>query len=486
MSLEGMRTDDAQQSGGAAAAGQEEPARNSEQPSAATEQEAERQPQGSSGEAAEQVRLNGPALHAADRHLPDTATRLDHPSASHSRGGIQKSMPQKAAEASHAKAWASYQEGASLSIQRSHSDLPMPASAIIGSLPQPQQSLRRSFDSVAPSPFSAFASESIDAGDTGTVGQHSRLSIRTAPMPLPFCSHSDSTMWQALHSTAAAAAAVPIPGRPGLQAERQASLQKLPSLQEWAGAPLRRPSTERLPSLQDWVMPSLGSSPKMLRRRSLHSPIPEHEAAAEPPLGSSLFCSESLPKHTTIAGKTPGHDCGGISSSVACRDALLDEPLGSSPEASEPTRGWRTRAPRSPPRQGRLILGTPPRCAAGFSYQPGTSPKRDRSSYDEGIFVGSFEEPIQPAKSPRLHRRHASDGQEPSHISSSSSRDSASAAAGRQKGAGGPSVVRTGSPRSSREGGPGFADFHAVIDSIWGDGNHVNRAANGPESAPVG
>jgi hypothetical protein len=433
---------------------------------------------GSSKAAAQQVRPSSPLLHAADKQPTHPAPRLPQrpPTPAHATEISQTS----ADEAEQDLIWPSYQDSdASVSVQRSHAAGTKPVSSLSGGLPQAQQSSRQhmKLESLAPSPFSAFSGGCSEEEEfSNSVWPQPRLSVRTSGMPKsPFCGPVDMSMSYTL-ARGKAAAAVPIPGRPGSQVERQASLQKVPSLQEWAGAALRRPSTERLPSLQDWVMPSLGSSPKQHRR--LQVPIPEHEAAPDAPLASSLLCSESLPKHSITGAK--GRQGGG--GGVTCRDALLDEPLGSSPlQAAGPAESWRARAPRSPARQIRAIQGSPQRLPAGLGSQRAmsASPKRGRTSFDDGVFVGSFEEPIQPQKSPRLQLKQGSE--------SSSSRGSGheNPAAGGLQGRGEPPLVRVGSPQSSREGGPGFADFHAVIDSIW-SGNTYSSRANKPESAPVG
>ncbi|BDA40381.1 hypothetical protein COCOBI_01-0340 [Coccomyxa sp. Obi] len=367
---------------------------------------------------------------------------------------------------SPAEAWSAFQDGpaaassAASSAQRSHSAFVPPVSLSDG-VPAPARPADkgRSLDSL--SPFSAFAGAAVPAEEPSQVWPERRTpafppSLFDAPDQAASTHERQSSM------------------------QRAGSIQKVSSLHDWAA--FRRSSAERLPSLQDWIMPSLGSSPMSQRgSMTLHplaeAPIPEASVPPETALGSMLFCSEALPQPKLALSRPKGippgrHPGANFFRANFGNESSADEVTGSLEGASPSLSSWKLRAPRSP---GRPVTdrGAPGRFRNDGARPPAftdsseprgggrassASPKRGRTSMDEGIFVGSFDDEAQPQKSPRLNRRPVE---------------------GVASGA--PPAARTGSPsRSNQDSGPGFADFHAVMDSLWG-----NKGVH-PESTPVG
>ncbi len=375
---------------------------------------------GSRGVAAEQVRRPSRPLppHAAPRppSIPPAPTTAHH----RSSPDLYRQSP--------TQAWTAFQDSAAAVPQRSHSALIPPVSALSEGIPRPVRPANKgvSIDSV--SPFSAFAGGDAPGDDPSQNWPQPRPGL-AALTPSPF---------------GAAAARQP-------SMQRAGSIQKVGSLHDWAA--FRRSSAERLPSLQDWIMPNLGSSP-VSQRCSLpfDAPIPEAFVPTDAALGSSLFCSEALPQPKLALSRPKGIP---PSRHPLHRTNLMPNNESSADELSVPGASlgpaWRLRAPRSP---ARSEAGRPQHAArsppAGAGRAVSASPKRVRSSEEsEGIFVGSFDDEAQPPKSPRLCRQLP--------------------------------VARAGSPsRGETDAGPGFADFHAVMDSLWG-----NKGVQ-PESTPVG
>lgn len=389
---------------------------------------------GSRGAPAEQVRRPS-RPHAAPRppSIPPTAHHRRPPS-------DQQSPTQ---------AWAAFQVSAAPSAaQRSHSAFVPPVSALSEDLPQQKVPADRKFSLDSVSPFSAFASG--DAPGDKPPSQNWPQQ-RPGPAAFPFSPFGGPD---------------PPPERQ-LSMQRSGSIQKVGSLHDWAA--FRRTSAERLPSLQDWIMPSLGSSPVSQQRCSLpfEAPIPEASVSPTNPLGSLLFCSEALPQPKIALSRPKGIPPGRhpLHRASFTNESSADEASTSAEGASPSLNTWKLHAPRSPvggpgdpgrPRAGGRLPGLGS-AAGGRARAASASPKRGRASEDsEGIFVGSFDEEAQPQKSPRLNQRPAA--------------------------AVAPSGARTGSPsHSDPDSGPGFADFHDVMDSLWG-----NKGGVHPESTPVG
>ena len=296
-----------------------------------------------------------------------------------------------------------------------------------------------------PTPFAAFSN--MPNGGSPTQPRRAAFSLPRAQLPRsPF----------GAVDIAGVSGAMPIPGLAARgSADFAGSLHEVPSLMDWAAFPAVDPvgrSPERVPSLHDWMMPLLpmGSLPRQPSLRG--RPIPEAGIAPADLPEPSLLCGEQL-------GARPPAPHGGSSL----------HGLGSHP-ADPPS------VPPSHPAAGRAWPGrraVPHRSARGASV----SPKRGRNSLDEDqeVFAGSFDEPPQPPKSPRLGRRAGSIGPAPlapDQAPCAAESDPAAATA----------PVRAGSALDS---GPGFADFHAVIDNIWAGPNDVRKPAGG-ESAWVG
>ena len=410
-----------------------------------------KEPAGRSGGAAEQVRRPS-RPHAAPRPPSKPPAPTIDP---HGRPPSDRSA---------AEAWSAFQDGpaAASSAQRAYSAIVPPVSLSNG-VPAPARPADkgRSLDSL--SPFSAFAGAAEPADDPS----QNWPPRRTSPFPpSPFDAPDQATAGPDRQSSM----------------QRAGSIQKVSSLHDWAA--FRRSSAERLPSLQDWIMPNLGSSPMSQRgSMTMHPfaevPIPEASVLPETAVGSMLFCSEALPQPKLALSRPKGipparHPGANFFRANFGNESSADEASGSLESGSPSLSNWKLRAPRSPGRPvtdrgalGRFHNGPqrPPHAITDSSEPRGggrassASPKRGRNSWDEGIFVGSFDDEAQPQKSPRLNRRPG---------------DGASSGAP-------PAAARSCSPtRNSQDSGPGFADFHAVMDSLWG-----NKGVH-PESTTVG
>jgi hypothetical protein len=301
---------------------------------------------------------------------------------------------------------------------------------------------QRASSADAPTPFAAFATSAAHGGSPKQWPRAAAPRAQYQLMRSPFLGSDMSS------------AAVAIPRHPRLGAEdRQGSLQDVPSLTDWASpraaALPSGHSTERLPSLHDWIMPMLPSS------GSLPKPLPPlfgqtiPEASAAP---------DDLPDPALLHGprparRRPSHHGG--SRADAPDAGMLGAPLGASPEPFHG--GWRSTAPRSP---GRHAAAAP-----GATRGASVSPKRGRNLLDEDVFVGSFEDAPQPQKSPRLGSRAFLQDGPPA---------AATAAAEPPAAAG-----------SLSDSGPGFAEMHAVINTMWKSTSSASRVA-GAESARVG
>lgn len=408
-----------------------------------------REAAGRSGAGAEQVRRPS-RPHAA----PRPPSKPPAPTADPHRRPTSDQSP--------AQAWSAFQDGpaAASLAQRTYSAIVPPVTLSDG-VPAPARPADkgRSLDSL--SPFSAFAGAAEPADEPSQIWPERRIpAFPPSPFEVPDQATSGSE-------------------RPSSM-QRAGSIQKVSSLHDWAA--FRRSSAERLPSLQDWIMPSLGSSP-MSQRGSMtmhpfaEAPIPEASVPPDTALGSMLFCSEALPQPKLALSRPKGipparHPGANFFRPNFGNESSADEASGSVEGASPSLSSWKLRAPRSPGRPvtdrgapGRFRNApqrppavTDPSEARGGGRASSASPKRGRNSWDEGIFVGSFDEEAQPQKSPRLNRR-------PVEGASTASLPAA----------------RSCSPTgSSQDSGPGFADFHAVMDSLWG-----NKGVH-PESTPVG
>lgn len=314
----------------------------------------------------------------------------------------------------------------------SSSDPQQPAAMARSALTEQQQ--RASSEPLTP--FAAFATSAAALGGSPKQWPRAGAFPRGAPPQLlrsPFLGSDMSS------------AAVAIPRlRPD---ERQGSLHGVPSLTDWAsaaaaaaaaaaaGATPGGHSAERLPSLHDWMLPMLG--PRSSSSGSLPKPLPPLFGQPIPEASAAQERPPDTPPHRRPAMRRRSHDGGSGS-----RD---ESDSGNALGASPPFLGsWRSTAPRSPGRHAAGVRGA------------SVSPKRGRNSLDEDVFVGSFDDAPQPQKSPRLGGRGCSQAPE--------------------------APARSGSLTDS---GPGFAELHAVINTMWNSTGDASRVA-GAESTRVG
>ena len=296
-----------------------------------------------------------------------------------------------------------------------------------------------------PTPFAAFSN--VPNGGSPTQPRRPAFSLPRAQLPRsPF----------GAAEACAASAAMPIPTLARASADRVGSLHEVPSLVDWAALPVNPlgPSPERVPSLHDWMMPLAPPMGSLPRQPSLRDrPIPEAGIApADFPEPSLLFGEQ-------LGARPPTPHAGSSLNRPGVHPADVPNVPPAHPAAGKAWPGRRA---------------APGRAARGASV----SPKRNRNSLDEeqGVFVGSFDEPSQPPKSPRLGRRAGSIGAAPPAPDQAQNQAESDPAVAT-------SPVRAGSALDS---GTGFADFHAVIDNIWAGPNDVRKPPAGGESPWVG